>query len=1033
MTPSDKLRSLWIDPPSIYRGAPFWSWNSKLDPDRLRRQIEDMHRAGMGGFFMHSRYGLKTPYLSDEWFACISACVEKARELGMKAYLYDEDRWPSGPAGGIVTRENPHFRAHYLLARDPRMPVAAAGTGHPSSGPSESAGTPEDHRVAELGVYRLARDADGALTSYERAAPDAQGELLAFEVYTETPTGWTNDGGYLDTLDPGAVDEYIRVTHEEYLKRYGPDFGGVIPAIFTDEPNDSFWNAGSTRGERRIPWTRRLFDEFQARRGYDVREHLPELVLPVAGGFSQVRYDYHRTMTELFVEHFSKRLGEWCAERHLALTGHYLLEGALDVQVKAAGACMPHYEWMQWPGIDILTDQTQELITAKQCGSVADQLGKERVLSELYGCTGWDWPLEGHKFQGDWQFAVGVNFRCQHLTHYSLAGGAKRDYPASIRDHSPWWPYYRTVEDYFGRLSLMLTQGHPVRDVLIIHPIESAWGLVCGATTEQPAKLGEMQQALTRIMYALVGQHRDWDFGDESLLAKYAEVFGDTLRVGKMEYALVIVPPCVTLCSSTVKLLRKFQAGGGRVIFVGDPPTRVDGEQSDGAADLIDEAEPCGEETDELIEIIDELLARRVSVVEADLQQQSMWTMLRKIEGGQLLFVQSHDREEEHMVEVSVLGEPPVVLWDPLTGVRTRVEAQGDGEFVSFGLDMQPSGSALVTLGIDVPDAVEPPQDLSLADTYELKGPYPIELTELNTLPLDYCQFSVDGEEFPEPVPTLKADELIRARYGLGTRLGNEHQPWYLYATGVVDTTPRGRCVMKWRFHVSTVPTKCALALENPGDYEVRVNGSLVHEIEGVWVDEDIKTIGITEHLMGGANEVSLTFDYRPDMELEDMYLVGDFGVAPVDEEQPLAPGNVSLVAPVGELEWGSWVGQGLDFYGAAVRYKLTVEGPTEGRRLRLVLPGVQCTAAAIHASGRTFVLPWAPFEADITDALHDGENEVVVEVIGGRKNILGPLHTPWGPGTGPHSFSPNQSNWTHEYQLTDHGLMEPVIVEIFE
>ena len=70
-----------------------------------------------------------------------------------------------------------------------------------------------------------------------------------------------------------------------------------------------------------------------------------------------------------------------------------------------------------------------------------------------------------------------MNFRCPHLTHYSLAGGAKRDYPASIFEHSPWWPYYGEVEDYFGRLSLMLTQGKPVRDVLVIHPVESAWGV----------------------------------------------------------------------------------------------------------------------------------------------------------------------------------------------------------------------------------------------------------------------------------------------------------------------------------------------------------------------------------------------------------------------------------------------------------------------------------------------------------------------------------------------------------------------------
>ena len=56
-----------------------------------------------------------------------------------------------------------------------------------------------------------------------------------------------------------------------------------------------------------------------------------------------------------------------------------------------------------------------------------------------------------------------------------------------------------------------------------------------------------------------------------------------------------------------------------------------------------------------------------------------------------------------------------------------------------------------------------------------------------------------------------------------------------------------------------------------------------------------------------------------------------------------------------------------------------------------------------------------------------------MVEVIGGRKNILGPLHTPWGPGTGPHSFSPDHPEWTLEYHLTEHGLMQAPVVEVLE
>jgi hypothetical protein len=102
------------NPPAVFRGAPFWAWNNKLDADELCRQIECFKKMGFGGFHMHVRTGLATEYLSDEYMRIVAACVEKARAEGMLAYLYDEDRWPSGAAGGLVTK-NHAFRQRALL------------------------------------------------------------------------------------------------------------------------------------------------------------------------------------------------------------------------------------------------------------------------------------------------------------------------------------------------------------------------------------------------------------------------------------------------------------------------------------------------------------------------------------------------------------------------------------------------------------------------------------------------------------------------------------------------------------------------------------------------------------------------------------------------------------------------------------------------------------------------------------------------------------------------------------------------------
>ena len=1016
MSDLNSLNESWQSPPSIYRGAPFWSWNAELEPERLQAQIQSMHDAGMGGAFMHSRYGLKTPYLSERWFECVSACVEKCRELGMHAYLYDEDRWPSGPAGGLVTREHPEYRLKYLSAY--------------FDGPDPAT-------IKVHAVFDVQLDDDGRLVSYEQiggpgeimAAEDAhvQHRALFFCPGMQEVSGWTNDGGYLDTLDPKAVAEFIRVTHEQYAARYAEDFGTIIPAIFTDEPSYGAQIHTATR----IPWTCRLADEFERRRGYDLRERLPEVVLPpVDGEFSAVRRDYFRTITELFAEAYSQQIGAWCAEHGIAATGHMLAEETLASQRQCVGAAMPHYEWMQWPGIDMLRDQVNELTTAKQATSVAAQLGMERVLSETYGCTGWDWPLEGHKFSGDWQWACGVNFRCPHLAHYSLAGGAKRDYPASIRDHSPWWPYYSEVEDYFARLSVLLTAGRPLRDVLVIHPLESGWGLADSDGGKQTIE--RLEEQLEGIIYALSFAHHDWDFGDESLLAKHAGVIDDTLRVGHMTYRLVVVPPALTLRGETVELLERFVAAGGALIFAGEPPDRVDGGLDPRVADLATRARVCCGAPEEVVETIEGILPRRISITADGVEADFAWTMLRRVGDGQVLFVQSQDRESEHTVIAHLDAQAPVVEWDPRTGRKLEVPAwEADGR-LAFEVHLGPTGSALFSAGVEVDGVEQPGPLMAIIAREEIPGPFAIDLTEPNTLPLDYCEFSMADGEWSEPVPVLKADELIRAEYGLRPRFGSEHQPWYLYATGVVDTEPRDYWSMRWHVHITDLPASCKLALESPEDFDICVNGSYVSEfmeVDGWWVDDDIETVDITGVLQEGDNEILLTFAYRPDMELEEMYLVGDFGVASPGDEAP-APGRMTLVAPPEHLDEGSWVGQGLDTYGGAVIYHVEVQKPAEGRRCRIVLPEVECTAAVIHVGGEQFVLPWAPFVADITDALADGANDVAIEVIGGRHNILGPLHTPWEAWTGPGEFSPNNPKWRFEYYLNDHGLMGPVVVE---
>ena len=188
-----------------YKPIPFWSWNDKLEPEELRRQIRDMKKAGMGGFFMHARGGLLTEYLSDEWFDCIGASVEEAKKQGMHAWAYDENGWPSGFAG-LKLLENPENHIHYLELQHQAAFDARA-----------------------LGCYRVE---NGELV---KVTDDDGGPCEC--VYDRT------DSSYVDVLNWKIVREFIEETHEKYYKRFGKDFGRYLSGFFTDEAQyyrDSF-------------------------------------------------------------------------------------------------------------------------------------------------------------------------------------------------------------------------------------------------------------------------------------------------------------------------------------------------------------------------------------------------------------------------------------------------------------------------------------------------------------------------------------------------------------------------------------------------------------------------------------------------------------------------------------------------------------------------------------------------------------------------------------------------------------------------
>ena len=206
---------LFKNPTSEYRGTPFWAWNCHFDKEELLRQIDVFKEMGLGGFHMHVRTGMDIEYLSSDFFNYIKACVNKAKERRMLAWLYDEDRWPSGAAGGMVTA-NECFRQKYLLFTPKPNEVA-----EPLAVATATANGGRSNNGRLLACFDIILDEEGCLKSYHIVDADAKTGGTKWYAYLETPlpNPWYNYKTYVNTLDKAAIDKFIEITYKRIKSR----------------------------------------------------------------------------------------------------------------------------------------------------------------------------------------------------------------------------------------------------------------------------------------------------------------------------------------------------------------------------------------------------------------------------------------------------------------------------------------------------------------------------------------------------------------------------------------------------------------------------------------------------------------------------------------------------------------------------------------------------------------------------------------------------------------------------------------------
>jgi len=1000
------------NPGKIYRSSPFWSWNDELDEEELRWQIREFAEKGFGGYFMHSRVGLTTPYLSDEWMKCVRACLEEGKKANLESWLYDEDKWPSGFAGGLVPAKSDKYRIRFLKVEEAKTEEASRLLNDPSV----------------QAIFEICFSSPQKIEEFKRVTRPEQisGErsLLIFKAETDkSRSNWFNGETYVDLLNPETTEEFLRVTLDAYARNFKEDFGEYMPGIFTDEPNYATFRVP---GERKIvPWTSDLPEYFLSLNEYDIRDKLPLLFFK-GEGYHKVRYDFWRTLTLRFIESYTKLYAERCEKYGLMMTGHMLCEDNLDIQIRRIGAAMPHYEYMQLPGIDHLGRNINDPLTMKQCSSVAHQFGRTRILSELFGCSGHSMTFEDQKWIGDFHLALGITFFCPHLSLYTMKGDTKRDYPPTFSYHQPYWEHFRLINDYFARASYVCSQGRFETEILVLHPIGSAWATFNPFSKNPDPELWSYNEALVKLQDILLGLHWDFDYGDEIIISRHGRIEGGEFIVNKSRYKVVIVPPSLTWSKQTVSLLEKFLDNGGKVIFVGEAPSLIDAEPAEEKWRKIlshPNVKKTENDREALAKALDGMLDKAVSVTDDEGVEIEDILVHHRVEGPRhIYFLANTSRTKTYNVTLTFSQQGEVTEWDLFTGEVSPVEAVTQRGKTLLRATFHPAGSRAFV--IESSQSPSPQGSLPVLikeeDVKELPEEWMFKRLHLNSFVIDRFEYSFDDEEWRKETPTWKIRHEAWRAAGLEEYLGI--QAWVLKEKNI---KPSRSFELKLRasFKSEVKPKRVFLVIEKAPIWKLKINGSPVSTETSEWHwDKQFGKIDISNYVKVGKNLIELSCTFNWDVPVEDVYLVGDFGVKRTSETEYV------LAEEPKTLRNGSWVEQGYPFYAGTIRYKTSfnLDGEQRGERILIRLPEAKGTLFLVRVNDSDpLPICWHPLEVDVTSKLRKGRNELSIDVVSSLRNTFGPLHHKAGDlhWAGPSSFM-DEKNWTDVYQLVPYGLI---------
>ncbi len=737
--------------------------NDRLDPALVARQLEQFAAAGYDGVYPHARAGLTTPYFSADWWAVMDTIAEHCRRLGLKFWIWDEDYYPSGQMGGRIVWEDPG-----LAARGLEFTVARCE----GAGPFEVDFAPG----ALLRCFAVPERADGQLgepvditawcgtrrqhwgprqvlhRAYSPLVNDVghphwrswMSENRFAVVWTPPQPGTWQIVATLhravsqeapDFLRPESIARFLELSHDAYHARYGAEFGELIEAIFTDEPNP----AGQT-----FPWTPRFAEEFRADHRYDLLDRLPHLALDIDERSATIRHHYRLTQHRLLRSHYVDQIAAWCEAHGVLMSGHLTRTEWLSLVAAWWPNELRCYRAMHIPAADPLgasvawPDAAAYTTGLKVASSAAHLFGRDQAGTDALAIIGDEAGLRDLKYQLDFQMVLGINQFTLHGASYSFRGHRKDEVPPSLFCQHTEFPHFPVLWDHVRGTCAELTGGRHQCEVAVLYPATS---LYCQITPHTGLPNLPDEALIHQVSEQLLSAHCDFDFIDEVTLDESVDEFGTFLT--SEPYRIVILPHLRFVDAACAAALLRLVRGGGRVIAVGGLPLALPREPA-AAHEWADERV---EQVADLAEVLDSLPRLPVSGDGAS----DVFVLERRVDGAAKWFCFNRAERE---FSGTVAGRPVVIAGRgsallkaddaPAVAAPGPVVADLSADWtVTFGANQLP----LNAWHVEHPAGAEPPYGgrfaLPLLDLLR-REPDP---TAQSAAPARYwCRFMLDGE-----------------------------------------------------------------------------------------------------------------------------------------------------------------------------------------------------------------------------------------------------------------------------------------------